>query len=270
MIKEYGKDEVRSRRVLRGTLIAIIGILLVLILIKFAPLAQRMVILPIRKVQIYGNQYVTKREIVQLMGIDVSTSILTFSKRSAKESLLGDRRISYVEMAKLYPDTLKVYVREKGALSIISDKNADYWVSSDGVVMSKVNEKASIERFPRITLKSNNDDIKIGERVNDFFVLDILSALEGMRDEYPDFFGQLSSFSVGKEGIQVHLAEDLFLVWLGCDVTKQKLEGLRALLIVLKSEQSGFQREGMLREGVEIDMSSTHAAVRMRGSNNGP
>lgn len=270
MIKEWSKSEVRSRRVLRGALIAVLCIFLVLILIRVAPLSHRVVILPIRKVQIYGNHHVSKGEIVQRMGIDTSTSILTLSKGSVRNSLFDDKRIDHVEMAKLYPDTLRVFIRERGALSIMCVKDTDYWVSGDGVVMSETTQKAVVESYPRITLKSKNDDIKIGERVGDLQVLDTLAALEGIRKEYPDFFGQLSSFTVGADGVRVHLDEELFSVWLGSNVTKEKLESLRALLIVLKSEKSGPLGESLPGGRVEIDLSSTHAAVRMRESDYEP
>ena len=270
MINEYGKNDVRNRRVLRGALIAIIGILLVLVIVRIAPLAHRIVILPVRRVQIYGNLHLTKGEVVRGMGIDVSSSILTFSKKNAKEALLADRRINDVEITKIYPDTLRIYTREKAALSVVSAKETAYWVSADGVFLSEVKEKDVIEHYPLVTLKTNNVDIKIGERVSDFYVLDILTALRRIQEEYPDFFSRLSSFTVDTEGVRLHLSDGTFGVWLGSNVTQQKLESLRALLVVLKSERSKLQ-DGDLAEGMmEIDMSATHAAVRMREMNNEP
>ena len=267
MIDEYGKNEVRSKRGLRGALIAIIGILLVLVLLRIAPFAQRIVILPIRKVQIYGNNHVTKREIAAQMGIDVSSSILTFSRRSAREALLEDKRISNVEMAKIYPDTLRIHVREKSALAVINADNGVYWISSDGVVIQNAREKDSIEPYPLITLKSNNVDIKIGERAADFYLLDLLAALKEIQDEYPEFFGRLSSFFVSEEGVRLSLGDESYDVWLGSEVTAQKLGRLRALLVVLKSDQVRLHDEGVPEGGVEIDMSAAHAAVRMREMN---
>ena len=111
--------------------------------------------------------------------------------------------------------------------------------------LSEVKEKDVIEHYPLITLKSNNVDIKIGERVSDFYVLDILTALRGIQEEYPDFFSRLSSFTVDEKGVRLHLVEGTFGVWLGSNVTEQKLESLRALLVVLKSEQSTLQGEGL-------------------------
>ncbi len=265
MIKEFERNGVRNRKGLRAVLLVVIGLLFVLALLRVVPAVQKITFLPVRKVQIYGNEHVTKREVAQKIGIDVSSSILTFSQKRARGALLEDSRIRGVETAKLYPDTLRIFIREKAALSVIETAGAAYWISADGTVLSQVLQDDVKEHYPRITLISNNDDIKIGASVTSYLVRDILDALDGIGREAPDFRSRISSFTVNGDGVQVHLEDDRFVVWFGTSVTAQKLERLRALLTVLQSESL---ITGSQVRTVEIDMSATYAAVRMREMNN--
>jgi cell division septal protein FtsQ len=267
MIKECERNGIRSRKGLRAVLLLVIGLLFVLALLRIVPAVHKMTVLPVRKVQIYGNKHVTKGEIAQRIGIDVSNSILTFSRKRAQDALLEDGRIQSVETAKLYPDTLRIFIREKAALSVIETAEAAYWISGDGMVLSQVGQNELKESYPRITLNSNNDDIKIGTFVTSYLVQDILQALDGINRGVPDFFSQISSFTVNGDGVQVHLKDDRFIVWFGTSVTALKLKRLRALLAVLKSESLITESQ---EKTVEIDMSDTYAAVRMREMNYEP
>jgi hypothetical protein len=267
MIKEYGKIEVRNKNLIRGILIAIIGILLLLVVIKTAPLSQKAVILPIKQIQIYGNDLVTEREIVRALTLDVPKSILTYNRRKAKQLLLQDLRVSRVTMAKLYPDTLRIYVRETTKEALLIGGGTMYWIGRGGIVLSEITDKAAPLEYPFITLNENNDDIIIGERVKNFLVHDVLSSMGGIRQKYPDFYKQISSFRLEEDGVYVTLTNDLYNIYFGYTVNQEKLERLRALLIVLESEH--LQR-GDKGNTVEIDMSSSQAAVRIGEIRNEP
>ncbi len=265
MINECDKGEVRSKRLLRGVLIAIIGILIILLLIKLGSGIGSLVIFPIKKVQIYGNVHMTKREVLQIMNLDASNSMITFNKKKAKRLILQDKRVVSIEMVKLYPDTLRIYIKEKLKEAVLVANSNTYWVSDDGIILSKFNETEDIKysdlNYPYITLKSYNDDIKSGEEINNFIVIDIINSLISIKEEYSDFYGLIRSFSIQEDGVYVILKNNNYLIYFGSDVTKVKLEKLRALLIVLKGL---YQTEDIL----EIDMSGSHAAVKKREISN--
>ena len=180
MIRESSKGEVQNKKLLRGVLIAIIGILVFLVVMRVAPLSHRVVILPIKKVQVYGNDLVTEREIVQAINLDVPSSIFTFNRSKAKQLLLKDLRVSQVDMTKLYPDTLRMYIREKVPEAVLMNGERVYWISKDGVVLSEVSEKEDLFDYPFIILISNNDDIIRGDSIENFLVHDVLSSMGGI------------------------------------------------------------------------------------------
>jgi cell division protein FtsQ len=263
MIRETSKNEVQNKKLLRGVLIAIIAILVFLAVIRVAPLSHRVVMLPIKKVQVYGNDLVTEKEIIQAISLDVPSSILTFNRNKAKQLLLNDLRLSQVDMTKLYPDTLRMYVREKAREAVLLGGSGMYWISGDGVILSEIDEREAPVDYPFITLIENNDDIIKGERVNVFLVHDVLGSMGGIREKYPDFYKKISTFRVEEDGVYVDLTNGLYQIYLGHVVNQEELERLRALLLVLESE---YQAENV----VEIDMSTSHAAVRIGEMRNEP
>jgi cell division protein FtsQ len=267
MIKEYGKIEVRNKKLIRGILIAIIGILLLLVVIKMAPLSHKAVILPIKQIQIYGNELVTEKEIARAIALDVPKSILAFNRRKAKQLLLQDLRVSRVTMTKLYPDTLRIYVRETAKEALLISGGAMYWIGREGIVLSEITEAAAPLEYPFITLNGNNDDIITGEKLKNFLVHDVLSSVGGIRQKYPDFYNKISSFSLEEDGVYVMLTNDLYSIYFGYTVNQEKLERLRALLVVLESE---YLQRGDKGNTVEIDMSSNQAAVRIGEMRNEP
>jgi len=214
------------------------------------------VILPVKKLQIYGNRYVMEGEIIRLLKIDASTSILLFDREKAIERILHDRRIRRASVVKMYPDTLRVYISEKNIAAIVAAGDTRYAVSTDGIVLNTVKGRESGE-YPLITLKSNNDDIKIGNEIQNIVVKNLLVALNEFKKRYPDFSARIDNAVVDKSGVYVYLAG--YRVYMGAETTLSKLVRLRALIHVLE-DTGDFddQYNGM----TDIDMSFSHAAVR--------
>jgi hypothetical protein len=216
---------------------------------------ERVAVLPVKEVQIYGNSYMKSTELLRMMKIESNRSLLFFNKRSAKMKLLGDKRISGAELLKVWPHTLKVYVAEKEQKYQLAGAGGRYWLSVDGVVLSRI-ETGEEERMPLITLQANSDDIRIGEEISSFLIRDILASLREIEKKYPDFYGHLHAFSVGPGGVDAFFNDRRYRVYLGNSVSEEKLSKLRALLLVLEKGDSS------VNEITEIDMSVSYAAVQ--------
>jgi hypothetical protein len=285
MIGEYGKSTVRPRKVLRKILLGLITLLVLLIIVKSIAGSGSLVLFPISRVQIFGTTHVSKREVLELIRLDARKSILTFNKAQAKRSLLGDARVSGVEIVKLYPDTLRVYVAEKEKKMILvvenrkigdsdsggaADSGKAFWLSRDGVILAPAPEDAaSGSARPFITLSANNDDIKVGGRTGSYLLESVLEALGGIESRYPGFYRLIENVSIGRDGVHVRLDDERYVIYFGDSVTEEKFEQLRALLLVVETRQSpgkGAVGNGGAAEAgaVEIDMSSSQAAIRER------
>jgi hypothetical protein len=298
MIGEYGKSAVKPRKVLRKVLLGLITLLVLLIVGKSIAGSGSLALFPVSRVQIFGTTYISKREVLELMRLDARKSILAFNKAQARRSLLGDARVSGVEIVKLFPDTLRIYVVEKEKkmlLRVHGRETGDtaggvFWLSRDGVVLAPASEDtASVpegqpsnrpgsegqgsegpgSEGPHITLEANSDDITIGGRTGDFLLESALAALGGIESRYPGFYRLIENVSIGHDGVRVSLDDARYAIYFGDSVTEEKFERLRSLLLVLQSRRSPEKGEagtgGAAMAGViEIDMSSSQAAIRKR------
>lgn len=272
MIEEYRKNEVRSKKIIRIILASCIVILVLLLLIKMISGIRKAVILPIKRVQIYGNTYIQNNEIVKIIDLDTGSSILFFNRKRAKLSLLQDKRISGIEIVKEYPDTLRIYIAEKEKKFLIKfliknlinnslmDAEHTYWLSSEGVILKETTGR-DLEMFPFITINVNNDDIRIGDLIDNFMVVGILSSIKEIENVYPEFYKRIHSFSVNERGIHVRFKDNNYRVYLGNTITREKCEKLRALILVLENLYADMISDN---EILEIDLSFSNAAVRKR------
>ena len=262
MIEEYTNRPVRSKKIIRLVLIVFILILVTLLAIRMLSGLQSLVILPVQKVQIYGTDYVENSQILEAVKLDAVRSLFLLNKMRAKASLLKDNRIKGVEIAKLYPGTLKIYIVEKEAVMLLFTDMQIYALSHEGVILAKINIPEDIA-MPHISLNINNDDIIIGNVLDNFMVKDITESMQILKRQNPDFYKNIRSFKVNEDGVYVSVKDKEHQIYFGSSVTVEKLEKLHALLIVLNdSDKVG-------NEGVwEIDMSFSHAAVRKRESEN--
>ena len=270
MIGEYGKSTVRQRKinrsvVLRRVLLALIVLCVAAIGIKAGTGFDSFALFPVGRVEVYGNGFVTKTEVLRLIGLDANRSILTFSRGRARKRLLADRRVQGAEIVKLLPDTLRVYVVEKSKKMLLEAGGQAYWLSKDGVVLGAVGLSeagtAAVRSRPVVTLESNIVDIKIGGKPGNILLDGILAAAGEIEKDYPGFYGRIQSFCVEQDGVHLLLSDARFQVYLGNTVTKEKLEQLRALLFVLNTTYPAGRGHG----AIEIDMSFSQAAVRQIG-----
>jgi hypothetical protein len=258
MIKEYGKTTLRMRKIIRAILIPLICSLVILLMLKLGLGLLGKPVLPLKTVQIFGNEHVSDREILALLGLNRDTSLLFLKIDYIEKLLMHERRINRTQMVKVYPDTLRIHIWEKkrGGLVIYGDDR--YWLSKDGVILSHADGRIYSE-FPLITLLSKDDDIKIGHLLQNVMVTNLLTAVGQFQPEYPDFSARIESFSVDDTGIWVWLDDASYRIYLGSRVDYEKLRRLRALIIVLESRDE----ESTYNPGwIDIDMSFTHAAVR--------
>jgi len=165
------KDSVRTKRFVRPILIALITMLAVMMLLRVGLEITGQAILPVKKVQIFGNRFMSNPEILSLLGLESGTSILFLNLETAKMRLRNDNRVRVVQMVKVYPDTVKVHIREKDTAAILVIDDERFLISEDGTLLAQAADDRSYSDYPFISLLSKYDDIKIENPVNNFLVL---------------------------------------------------------------------------------------------------
>jgi len=259
MIRSYEKNPIRTRRVVRVILISLISVLVAMMLLRVGLEVAGQAILPVKAVQIFGNRFISNREILSLLSLKSGTSMIFVNLEAAKERLRSDSRVRVVQMVKVYPDTLRVHIREKDPAALLGIDDMRLLISGDGVVLAPAVDDRSYSDYPFISLLSKDDDIKIGNPVNNFLVLNLLDAAIQFKGQHPEFTTRIESYTVDDSGVWVRLNDPRYHIFFGSDVDAGKLNRLRALMFVL--DQSHDDENG--KQGVvDIDMSGSHAAVR--------
>jgi len=259
MIKSYEKSTVRSRKTIRIVLISLIIVLVVMTLLRVGLEVTGQAVLPVKTVKIFGNRFMTNQEIMSMLNLNSGKSLLFLNLEVAKDHLMGDARVKVVQMVKVYPDTLRVHIREKDPAALLVREGLRYLISNDGVVLTQAAEDQSYTDYPFISLLSKDDDIKIGNPVNNFLVLNLLDAVIEFKRQHPEFAATFDSYVIDDSGIWVRMNEPRYRIFFGSEVDTDKLNRLRALIFVLiRHDDEESEEPGI----VEIDMSGSYAAVR--------
>ncbi|MCK4923373.1 MAG: FtsQ-type POTRA domain-containing protein [Spirochaetes bacterium] len=259
MIRLYEKNPVRTRRGVRVILISLISVLVAMMFLRVGLEVTGQAILPVKAVQIFGNRFISNREVLSLLGLKSGTSMIFLNLETAKERLMSDSRVRVVQMVKVYPDTLRVHIREKDPVALLGIDDMLLLISGDGVVLAPAADDRGYSDYPFISLLSKDDDIKIGNPVNNFFVLNLLDAVIQFNRKHPEFIARIESYTVDDSGVWVRLNDPRYRIFFGSYVDAGKLNRLRALMFVLdQSHDDESAKQGV----VDIDMSGSHAAVR--------
>jgi len=276
---EYGGSELQHRRIARQkfvkrALLTVIALLLVLLFFKLGTILRSAAIFPIRQVYIYGNSVLSSGEVARAADLEAYRSMLAFSRRKAAAALLRDRRITGVQILKIFPETLKIYVIEKEKKMLLKSLKGAYWVSEDGTVLAPAEESVAAEssaaaesafmKGPFITLILDNDDTKVGAPIQGFMAESVISSLKELEQEDLSLYRLIDSVSVGEAGIFVLLGKMRYRVYMGSTIDLAKFKKLRALLAVLGRADDPDRADDYARgDGgtMEIDMSFSHAVL---------
>jgi len=259
MIEEYGKTRSRSRKVVRVILVLGITVMTFLLMLKIIPEISSGIFFPIKKVEILGLNCITSEEVLRIIDLDTQTSLLLLNKRKMEELLQQDLRIKNVELLKIYPDRLKIFIQEKEVALPIRVGAGLFWVSSDGVVLGPADKVEN--NTPFITLSNNSDDIKNGERIESVLIRDLIRTLYMVGQKYTAFYKLMDNVVLDDEGIHVYFQNSLkpeMVAYLGFEATMDKFDRLRALVAVL---QKTWEKRENSNSTIQLDLSFSYAVV---------
>ncbi|RKX94278.1 MAG: hypothetical protein DRP84_07300 [Spirochaetes bacterium] len=257
MIEEYKKDFIKGKRFVKRIFLILIFISLILIGLKLLKDFGGIALLPVKKVVVYGNNYISSKDVIKLLGLGPTTSILGISRMRAIEELKSDSRIETAVVVKVYPDTIKVYLKEKTALLPLRVGGEWYAISRDGVVLGKIDDNKAI-KSPGLQIL-NYDDIKIGYKLDNFLVQETLRSIQSLKDNDPGFLSKIDQILIKKSGIYLSIGNDKYNVYLGDNINPDVFRRLKALIAVLEnSREAGGEKQ------IIINMSFSHATVKIR------
>ena len=257
MIDEYKKDYLKGKRIVKRIFLVLIFISLLLIGIKLLKEIGGVVLFPVKQVIVYGNRYVGSKDVIKLLGIGPTTSILNINRSKSSEILREDPRIETAVIVKVYPDTVKVYLKEKSMLLPLKVGDNLYALSSDGVVLGRITNSTGI--VSPILQILNYDDIKIGYKLDNFLVQETLKTIQKLVEDDNNFFKEINQILIRKSGVYLNLNNSKYSVYLGDNISPEVLKRLKALITIIENSKEAERGKSLI-----INMSFSHAAVKIR------
>lgn len=159
----------------------------------------------IQNVQIEGTDHLTDEEVSALVSIPEGATLLNVDAKGIEASLIRDSWVESVDVARVFPDTLKITVneREVGAVAEVpigTNQTIQKWaLAEDGMWLMAIPEQSS-EVGQRLSEQIYADadaalhikgipygvDPKIGAYCTDDSVLNALSIINGLTTELAD------------------------------------------------------------------------------------
>lgn len=119
----------------------------------------------IQEVVIEGNDYLKNQIIYQASGINIGDNIFLLNSKELIHHLTAEPWINEAEIKKIFPDKVKIIIRERKAIAIVSIGEESIKSSKDGMILCFLeHEKENTSHLPLIN-GLNIEHLKIGEKI---------------------------------------------------------------------------------------------------------
>lgn len=117
----------------------------------------------INNIKIESLNNVTRQEVITDLDLDTSTNLFAFNTLKAKKTLLKNNYIAHVNIKKIFPSTLEIYIEEKEIYGYIPYVNNFIYMGKDGEV---IDVKTSYNKKLPIITGLEFDFFVLGEKLN--------------------------------------------------------------------------------------------------------
>ena len=189
-----------------------------------------------RRIEVSGNELLTKDEILDLAGLTPQSSIW---KRDLCQITQGIRRNPFVEsaeVARLLPDVLRIRITEKRPVALLNLQGTFYCIDGDGLVLPS--KPGKLYDLPVIS-GDFQGGVSIGRRAGGKRVQEGLGFLMFVFRSRPEMYSRISEVVVGKpEGIILYTSKAGVPVRVGTGGYIRKILYLEAILDKLAASKN--------------------------------
>lgn len=202
-------------------------------------------VLHLRSITVSGCETRSADEIIALSGLKTGVSIFNVDTGKAADAISLDPYIEPVDVSIVYPDRVKITIRERKEAAYIKKDDTLLIIDSGGWLLRIIPDTETVP-YPEVK-DANLDELNVGKRVSstDTFQLDVLSRV----------LSQAAASEVGIKSVDLKYAADVVLeiddgytVEIGDDTQlEEKFERLKSAITEL---------QGMGKTGGIIDAAS--------------
>ncbi|MFC1504357.1 cell division protein FtsQ/DivIB [Spirochaetota bacterium] len=200
----------------------------------------------IKRLKIRGIRAFTAEEIFALSGIAQGSSLFNVSTSEIRQNLEKHPRIGVLEVKKIYPDTLRIVIRENTGEILLAQRSGStmrfYEIGKEYFEARghKILETGwTVENCNKIFVdfESGQDVVKNGLYVDNAEIVFLIKAVGELPEAERDVLQAISQIYYRKDGeIVLYSREAKIPIYIGLEVTAEKLRRVRyALLYVEKN-----------------------------------
>lgn len=177
----------------------------------------------VEDVRVSGNQHTSEIDILQLLGLDGSTSLLGLDIAAARQALSELPWVESAEVRKVYPSTVEVVLRERQAYGIWQHGNDLSLIERSGSVIAPLRDN----KFASLPLFVGRDAETAAAAIDEEF------------SQWPAIASRVKAFvRVGGRRWDVHLDNDIVV-----RLPEENVPGALALLNRFDAEQQVLSRD---------------------------
>ena len=221
----------------RTVLIVLICIATVLLLLRVATWLNAQEMFVLKNIDVEGNRFVKKSEVLDLLNLDTSRSLFDYNLRQIAQQVSMHPFIKDASVSRRLPDNLIIRISEKEPIAILNQSELSL-VDENGEQLPEFNSVELLD-YPIISNLVLADEQNGGKEV-----MEVLRFLRQTREHNFVLYSQISEISFSKNlGVYFYLTENAITVIVGKDRFAQKAANLLQVLNILKMDGGMSQVE---------------------------
>ncbi len=227
--KKVGKA--RSFPTRRAGILVLIVTTSLLLLLKVATWLNAQELFSLKDIKVEGNRFAKKSELLNLVKVEPSTSLLEFDTQKIAAQVQQHPLIQEASVSRSLPSSLVIKVREKEPLAILN--NSELLALDEKGQPMPVHRNEMFFDYPIISnINTPEDDANENSDLNQ-----IIAFLNFIKAKHFGLYSEISELSYSKNsGIYFYLNEGTIPVILGNGDFQKKSTNLLEILTLLKTE----------------------------------
>ena len=189
-----------------------------------------------RRIEVSGNELLTKDEILHLGGVTPRSSIWNRDLCQVTEGIQRNPFVESVEAERLLPDVLRIQITEKRPVALLNLQGMFFCIDGDGLVLPS--KPGKLYDLPVIS-GDFQGGVSVGSRAGGKLVRDGLGFLMYVFRSRPEMYSRISEVVVGRpEGLVLYTSKAGVPVRVGTGGYNRKIRYLEAILDKLVANQN--------------------------------
>jgi len=180
----------------------------------------------VKSIKISGNENLETDFLKNLCNDFINLNLYSISKKDVIRKYENIVRIDHIKVSRIFPNKLKIEINEKkGDFFFRTDSGIIFPIDKDRVVLDNVNFYEN-EVLPVIGTKIPDDEIIIGQKIENALIEKIFSLRKKFANVDPDFINSISEFYLKDENLIFVNANIGYRIIFGDNEIEEKLKKL--------------------------------------------